>query len=91
MDLLIRILEYLLSCFFMIIIIQFILGLLVMFNVISSSNEIVRTILSSIEQLLEPILRPIRDKLPDTGAIDFSPFVLLIAGQILILVLHEFK
>ena len=37
----------------------------------------------TIDQLVEPLLRPIRRVLPQTGMIDFSPLVLLIGVQLL--------
>jgi YggT family protein len=71
----------------MLVIIQFIIGLLFAFNVVNSSNQFLTQVYSSINALLEPLLRPIRRILPDTGAIDFSPLVLIIAINILIYVL----
>jgi YggT family protein len=37
----------------------------------------------TLNQLAEPILRPFRNILPPTGAIDFSPMLALIVVQIL--------
>lgn len=71
----------------MLIIIQFIIGLLFAFNVVSPSNEFLMAFYNSINRLLDPILRPIRNILPQTGAIDFSPLVLIIGLQILLIVL----
>lgn len=82
MMLLIEIVGILMNVFVTIIIVNFVLSLLVMFNVISPTNEAVRTIQSSLNQLLEPILAPVRRIMPDTGAIDFSPIVLIIGARI---------
>lgn len=71
----------------MLVIVQFIIGLLFAFNVVNSSNQFLMQVYSSINALLEPLLRPIRRILPDTGAIDFSPLVLILAINILIYVL----
>jgi len=71
----------------MLIIVQFVIGLLFAFNVVSPSNEFLRQVYDSINRLLEPVLRPIRNVMPATGAIDFSPLVLIIGLQILIRVL----
>ena len=62
----------------MLVIIQFIIGLLFAFNVVSSRNEFLFQVYRSINSLLEPVLRPIRRIMPDTGAIDFSPLVLIL-------------
>jgi len=44
---------------------------------------------NSIQRLLDPVLRPIRNVLPQTGAIDFSPLVLIIGMQILMVVVRS--
>lgn len=71
----------------MLIIVQFVIGLLFAFNVVSPSNEFLRQVYDSIDKLLTPVLRPIRNIMPNTGAIDFSPLVLILGLQILIRVL----
>ncbi|MEO1488003.1 MAG: YggT family protein [Pseudomonadota bacterium] len=72
----------------MLIIIQFVIGLLFAFNVVSPSNDFLRQIYTSINSLLEPVLRPIRNIMPQTGAIDFSPLVLILGLQIMLIVLE---
>ena len=81
--LLVEILSIVISVIVMLVIVQFIIGLLAMFNVISMSNPAVNSIYSSLDMILSPILNPIRKILPDTGGIDFSPLVLIVALQIL--------
>jgi YggT family protein len=80
-DLLIRVVTW-------IIIIQFILGMLMAFNVVSPRNDTVQTIYRSLSALLEPVLGPIRRAMPATGAIDFSPLVLILGLQLLSIALH---
>lgn len=72
----------------MLIIIQFIIGLLFAFNVIDGSNQFLKSFYDAINRLLEPIFRPIRNILPNTGAIDFSPLVLVILLNIVLIVLN---
>ena len=67
----------------MLIIIQFVIGLLFAFNVVSPSNQFLMAFYQSINNLLDPILRPIRRIMPDTGAIDFSPIILILGLRIL--------
>ena len=67
----------------MLIIVQFVIGLLFAFNVVSPTNDFLRQVYDSINGLLEPVLRPIRKIMPNTGAIDFSPLVLILGLQIL--------
>ena len=73
----------------MLIIIQFIIGLLFAFNVINSSNQFLASFYEAINRLLEPVYRPIRRILPATGAIDFSPLVLILLLQIVLIILSS--
>lgn len=75
------------QAFVMLIIIQFVIGLLFAFNVVSPSNDFLRQVYESINRLLEPILRPIRNVMPATGTIDFSPLVLILLAQIVLIVI----
>jgi YggT family protein len=61
-----------------IIIVQAILSWLVAFNVINTSNDIVRSIWVALDKLTEPLYRPIRRIMPDLGALDLSPMVVLL-------------
>lgn len=80
---LISALEFLMMILSTVVIVQFILSLLLAFNVVSLSNNIVSSIWHAVNVILDPFLRPIRKILPDTGMIDFSPMVLLIGLRIL--------
>jgi YggT family protein len=75
---LIDILITLLWVFGWIIIIQALLSWLVVFNVINTHNDFVRSLLHALDRLTEPLYRPIRRILPDFGGIDFSPIVVLL-------------
>ncbi|MEQ1509931.1 MAG: YggT family protein [Sphingopyxis sp.] len=66
-----------------IIMVQFILSLLIVFNVVSMQNDLVRNIMSTLDILTEPMYRPIRKIMPNTGAIDFSPLVVIIIIRII--------
>jgi YggT family protein len=79
---LISIIGYLISIITTVIIVQFILSLLISFNVISLSNQFVASLYHALNLILDPILKPIRRFMPDTGMIDFSPIVLIIALRI---------
>jgi len=84
---LIDVLQIIANVIVMLVIVQFVIGLLFAFNVVNSRNDFLWQIYSSINALLDPLLRPIRRILPATGAIDFSPLVLIIAISILIRIL----
>lgn len=89
MELLVDVVGIITQAFVMLIIIQFVIGLLFAFNVVNPSNQFLMQVYQSINSLLEPILRPIRNIMPNTGAIDFSPLVLIIGLQILMTVLSS--
>ena len=82
-----QILDMITGVFVMLIIIQFVIGLLFAFNVVSPSNQFLMAFYNSINSLLEPILAPIRRFMPDTGAIDFSPIVLIILLRIMMILI----
>jgi YggT family protein len=81
---LIDILTYLMNIIIIVVIVQFVLGLLISFNVVNMHNDAVAAIWKAVNAILDPILRPIRKILPDTGMIDLSPMVLIIGLSILI-------
>ncbi|TSB01942.1 YggT family protein [Sphingorhabdus contaminans] len=80
---LISIIGYLMTILSTVVIVQFILSLLLAFNVVSLSNNFVSSIWHALNMILDPFLKPIRKIMPDTGMIDFSPMVLLIGLRIL--------
>ncbi|WP_345724204.1 YggT family protein [Qipengyuania vesicularis] len=83
-----QIIDMIASIFVMLIIIQFIIGLLFAFNVVGR-NEFLMSFYEAINRLLDPVLRPIRKLMPNTGAIDFSPLVVIILLQIILIVLRN--
>jgi len=62
---------------FWIIILQAILSWLVAFEVLNLRQPFVYQIWSGLNQVTEPIYRPIRNILPNMGGIDLSPLVVL--------------
>jgi len=73
----------------MLVIVQFVLSLLIAFNVVNTHNQFVEAVWRAVNALLEPVLAPIRRIMPNTGAIDFSPLVLIVGLQILSIVLRN--
>jgi YggT family protein len=59
-------------------IISAILSWLVAFNVINTSNRFIYTVGDVLFRLTEPMLRPIRNILPNFGGIDFSPLIAIL-------------
>lgn len=66
-----------------IIVASAIMSWLIAFNVINPYNQFVRTLWNAFNAITEPMLRPIRRRMPDLGGIDISPMVLIL-GLILI-------
>ena len=60
------------------IFIQVILSWLLAFNVVNRSNQFVGGLYQGLDRVLEPIYRPVRRVLPDFGALDLSPLVILL-------------
>lgn len=73
-----QILQILLNAVWWIIIIQAILSWLVAFNVINMHSDVVRTVLVALDRITAPLYRPIRRIMPDLGALDLSPLVVLL-------------
>lgn len=61
-----------------IIIVQAIMSWLIAFNVINTHNDYVRSIWIALDKLTEPLYRPVRKFMPDLGALDLSPMVVLL-------------
>jgi YggT family protein len=78
-----RIVDLLLQVLTWIIIIQAVLSWLVAFKVINTYNDFVRQLLYALDRVTQPLYRPVRRVLPDFGAIDFSPIVVLLLIYIL--------
>lgn len=85
---LIDIVSYLMWIVQVLVIAQFLMSLAISFNVINLHNDFVASIWRAINALLDPLLRPIRKLMPETGAIDFSPMVLIIILVVLQKVLY---
>jgi YggT family protein len=55
-----------------------VLSWLVAFNVVNTRNQVVSMIGDMLYRLTEPLLRPIRQMLPNLGGIDVSPVILIL-------------
>ena len=85
----IQIVALIMQIIVVLVIVQFVIGLLFAFNVVNTGNQFLVQVYRSINALLEPVLGPIRRVMPDTGAIDFSPLVLILLLQILMIILQN--
>jgi YggT family protein len=76
---LIKLVLTILDLYKIIIIAGAILSWLIAFGVVNIRNDIVRSVWNLFIALTEPFLKPIRNFLPNTGGIDISPIILLLA------------
>lgn len=71
------------------VITQFVLSLLISFNVVNTQNGFVTAVWKAVNAVLAPVLRPIQRLMPDTGAIDFSPIILIVGLNVVIFILQR--
>ena len=73
---LLRVIYMALDLYWYVVIATIVYSWLLTFGVINTYNHSVRTLGDILARLTEPVLRPIRQSLPDFGAVDVSPIVL---------------
>lgn len=61
-----------------IVIIGVVMSWLINFNVINTHNQFVATVYRMTYSITEPLLRPIRNVMPNLGGMDFSPIILIL-------------
>jgi len=71
--------SYLITLYTYVVIAGVVLSWLMGFGIVNPHNDMVRSIWNALNAVTEPLLRPIRRMLPNLGAIDISPVVLLLA------------
>jgi YggT family protein len=70
---------YLIEIYTWIIIAAVVVSWLIAFRVINTSNQIVRSIVSFLYAITEPVFRQVRRVIPAFGGLDISPVIVLIA------------
>jgi YggT family protein len=73
-----QILYVVLDLYVWVLIISAILSWLIAFNVINTHNRFIYTVTDMLYRLTEPVLRPIRNVLPNLGGLDLSPIVVIL-------------
>jgi YggT family protein len=71
-------LDSVVTIYIWILIINALLSWLIAFNVLNTSNRLVYSLLDISYKMTDPLLRPIRNFLPNLGNIDISPVVLIL-------------
>jgi len=67
------------SIYIWLLVASVVLSWLIAFNVITTGNPMVYQIRDFLYRITEPLLRPIRNLLPNLGGLDISPMVLILA------------
>jgi YggT family protein len=70
--------SYLLQLYVYIIIAAAVLSWLIAFNVVNTRSPVVAGIGEFLYRITEPVLRPIRNMLPNLGGIDISPIIVIL-------------
>jgi len=70
--------SYLLTLYMYIVFAAVIMSWLIGFNVVNPRNPFVHMVWEFLYRVTEPVLRPIRNMLPNLGGIDISPMILLL-------------
>ena len=70
--------DSLVSIYIWVLIINALLSWLIAFNVLNTSNRLVYSLLDISYKMTDPLLRPIRNFLPNLGGIDISPVILIL-------------
>jgi YggT family protein len=55
-----------------------ILSWLIAFNVVNTRNQFVASVAEVLYKLTEPVLRPIRNMMPNFGGLDISPVIVIL-------------
>jgi YggT family protein len=67
-----------------------ILSWLIAFNVVNTRNQFVAGVAEFLYRITEPVLGPIRRRLPNFGSLDISPIVVFLVLWIIQLYLAEY-
>jgi YggT family protein len=86
------ILHYFIQAVIWVIIANAIISWLIAFDVVNMRNRVVRNIVTFLDAVTRPILRPLRRIIPPLGGIDITPLILIVvlsaADQVLLPALY---
>jgi len=68
----------LLTLYIYVLIAAAVMSWLIAFNVVNSRNQFVSMVGEFLYRVTEPVLRPIRNVLPNLGGLDISPIIVII-------------
>ena len=75
---LLQTLSFILNLVWWIFLIVIIMSWLINFNVINTRNQFVANVWRVLNQITEPILKPIRRVIPPVGGLDLSPIIVFV-------------
>ena len=75
---LLQTLSLILTLVWWVFLIMIIMSWLISFNVINTRNQVVAGVWRALNQITDPILRPIRRVIPPMGGLDLSPIIVFI-------------
>ena len=75
---LLQTISMLLNLVWWVFLIMIIMSWLISFNVINTRNQFVASVWRILNQITEPILRPIRRVVPPVGGLDLSPLIVFV-------------
>jgi YggT family protein len=67
----------------LIIIVAVVASWLIVFGVLSTRNQLARSLIQALDALTEPVFRQVRRVIPSIGGIDFSPIIVFIVLEVL--------
>jgi YggT family protein len=76
---------YLLRLLMWAVVLSWIVSLLISFGVLDTRNRLVWSVSDFLYRVTDPVIRPIRNVLPTLGGIDFSPMVVLLVIQFILI------
>ena len=80
----------LIDLYIIVLIVTIVASWLVAFGIVNPHNRVVEAILRTCHGLTEPVLRPIRNLLPNLGGIDISPIFVFIGLRALQVALNAY-
>ena len=84
-DILFELAYYVINLYKWAVILAAVFSMLASFGVLDTRNRVVWMIGDFLYRVTEPVLRPIRNMLPNFGGIDLSPWIVIVVIQIVIL------
>jgi len=67
----------------LVIIVAVVASWLIVFGVLSTRNQLARSLINALDALTEPVFRQVRRVIPAIGGIDLSPIIVFIVLEVL--------